>query len=315
MKSIFTTTKINLFYLALVSFVFISTSAISLAANNPSEIGKKIRPVTTLDAKYSDIPVLGESVGFPVLSSQSVMAVDLVSGVTLYEKDPLKPLFPASTTKIVTALVAMDVYNLDEVITVGRVNVVGQKMGLVRGETITIENLLNGLLIYSANDAAEVLASNYPEGREEFISLMNQKVESLGLINTYFANPTGLDSAAQYSTVKDLVTVSKVAMRNPVFSSIVGTKEKIIKSEDGKFTHSVKNINELLGVVDGVKGVKTGWTEVARENLVTYIERDGRVIMIAVLGSQDRFGETEELIDWIFKNYTWEEVKYSYGGL
>lgn len=304
--------KINLLYLSLISFVFVATSAISLASNNLFGLTKKIIPEVAKSTQYSDLPVLGSSVGFPVLSSQSVMAVDLVSGVTLYEKDPLRPLFPASTTKIVTALVVLDVYQLDQVITVGRVNIVGQKMGLVRGEKITVENLLNGLLIFSANDAAEVLAMSFPGGREEFINLMNKKVESLGLTNTSFSNPTGLDSATQYSTVKDLVTVSKVAMQNPVFSSIVGTKEKIVKSEDEKFTHNLRNINELLGVVDGVKGVKTGWTEVARENLVTYIERDGRVIMIAVLGSQDRFGETKELIDWIFENYSWEEVKYSY---
>jgi len=84
----------------------------------------------------------------------------------------------------------------------------------------------------------------------------------------------------------------------------------VVRSENGKIVHRLTNINELLGVVEGVLGVKTGWTENARENLVTYIERDNRKIMIALLGSQDRFGETKELIDWIFSNYSWSEVKY-----
>lgn len=302
----------KLFYLSLLSFVFVASTAISLNTDKLQKLAEEISPKVVKTTKYSNLPVLSENAGFPILSSQSVMAVDLDSGVTLYEKDPLRPLFPASTTKIVTALVVLDNYNLDDIITVGNVNVVGQKMGLVAGEQITTRSLLEGLLIYSANDAAEVLAQSYPGGRDEFVNLMNEKVKSLGLVNTHFSNPSGLDDAAQYSNVRDLVTVSRVAMQNPTFAEIVGTKQKTVSSTDGKIIHRLININELLGVVDGVKGVKTGWTEVARENLVTYVERDNKKIMLAVLGSQDRFGETKELIDWIFENYSWEEVKYSY---
>jgi len=98
-------------------------------------------------------------------------------------------------------------------------------------------------------------------------------------------------------------------MKNPEFANIVGTKEITVKSIDGKIVHKLANVNQLLGKVPGVLGVKTGWTESARENLVTYIERDNHKIMIAVLGSQDRFGETKELINWIFANYSWQEVR------
>ena len=191
----------------------------------------------------------------------------------------------------------------------GYVKVEGQKMGLVSGEEIMFSDLLSGLLIYSANDAAEVLASNYPGGRELFIDLMNKKVKDLGLTNTHFGNPTGLDNGEQYTTTRDLIVVSKYAMKNPVFAELVGTKEKVVKSIDGKYSHKLININKLLGNVDGVTGVKTGWTENARENLVTEVSRDGKKIMIVVLGSSDRFGETTELINWIYGNYTWEEVK------
>jgi D-alanyl-D-alanine carboxypeptidase len=118
-----------------------------------------------------------------------------------------------------------------------------------------------------------------------------------------------LDENGHYSTAKDLVRVAEVAMKNPRFAEIVGTKEIVAKSVDGKNLHKLVNINALLGNVEGVLGVKTGWTENARENLVTYLERDNHKIMIALLGSQDRFGETKEIIDWIFRNYQWREVK------
>jgi D-alanyl-D-alanine carboxypeptidase len=172
------------------------------------------------------------------------------------------------------------------------------------------EDLLYGLLVYSANDAAETLAQDFPGGYDVFITAMNQKATDLSMKNSHFDNPVGLDTDGQHSTAKDLIRASEVAMRNPTFSKIVGTKNIIVKDDSGKISYSLKNVNELLGVVPGVMGVKTGWTENARENLVTYIERDNHKIMIALLGSQDRFGETKELIDWIFTNYKWQEVKY-----
>jgi len=305
----------NLLYLSALAFVFISTTAISLSYKYQFDV-KKFFDTKNIEKlfsfKYSDLPVLNSDATFPILSAQSAMAVDLKSGVTLYEKDPLRKLLPASTTKIMTALVVLDEYDLNEVVEVKKVLREGQSMGLSVGEKITVKDLLSGLLIYSANDAAEVLAFIHPMGRDHFIDLMNQKANFLGLTNTHFSNPTGLDNGSQYSTVRDLIAVSRYAMQNPVFSEIVGTKKKEITSVNGNKHYQLTNTNELLGVVDGVAGVKTGWTENARENLVTYIRKDDKEIMIAVLGSQDRFGETKELIDWIFDNFVWQEVKYSY---
>ena len=139
---------------------------------------------------------------------------------------------------------------------------------------------------------------------------MNAKDAELHLGRTRFANPAGLDGVGHFSTARDLIRLSEYAMRDPYFRQIVRTEEIAVASFDGRVVHKLKNINELLGKVDGVVGVKTGWTENARENLVTYIERDRKRLLIALLGSQDRFGETKELIDWIFANYQWEEVKY-----
>lgn len=254
------------------------------------------------------MPTISKTASFPIVSAQAALAIDLTSGVTLYEKNPDSPLLPASTTKIVTALVAREYYPLDLVLKVGDIKIEGQKMGLIKGEEITVESLLYGLLVYSANDAAEVLAQNFPGGRDLFIVAMNIKAKELNLDHSKFSNPTGLDGNGHVSTARDLILVSEIAMEDPIFATIVGTKQKIVKSTNGKIVHNLKNINELLGSVDGVLGVKTGWTENARENLVTYLDRDGRQIMIALLGSQDRFGETKELIDWIFANYSWQEV-------
>ena len=138
---------------------------------------------------------------------------------------------------------ALDTYMPGDVLKVGKVSVEGQKMGLVMGEEIKFIDLLNGLLIYSANDAAEVLAQNHPAGRAVFIGLMNKKVKDLGLTNSHFTNPVGLDDGAQYSTTRDLVVVAKYAMENPVFAEIVGTKEKTVKSVDDRFVHRLVNIN------------------------------------------------------------------------
>ena len=138
---------------------------------------------------------------------------------------------------------------------------------------------------------------------------MNAKAADLSMNNSHFDNPVGLDTDDQHATAKDLVRASEVAMRIPEFAKMVGTKSISFSDVTGKVKYNLKNINELLGAVPGVLGVKTGWTENARENLVTYIERDGHKVMIAVLGSQDRFGETKELINWIFTNYEWQEVK------
>jgi D-alanyl-D-alanine carboxypeptidase len=294
----------RLLYLSIFTYLLITTWAVTLSeiqSNLPSK--KETNAVSVIK------PILSNEVSFPILSAQAVLAVDLDSGLALYEKEPDKPLFPASTTKIMTALVAMDYYPRDLVLEVGEIKVEGQKMGLVKGEKISVDDLLYGLLVFSANDAAEVLAQAYPGGREAFVTAMNSKADELQLVDTFFTNPTGLDGDSQVTTARDLIRLADYAMQNQHLAQIVGQKEKYVKSVDGKIGHKLVSTNELLGKVEGVLGVKTGWTEAARENLVTYLEREGKRIMIVVLASQDRFSETRELIDWIFKNYTWEEVQ------
>lgn len=296
----------KLLYLSAASVIFIASFTLSISAHPEMQVFRPLAP----SIQKSKLPVLSNSSSFPILSAQGVIAVDIDSGVSLYEKDADARLLPASTTKIMTALVAMDYFKPDQIIKIGMLNTQadGQRMGLVVGEELTAQDLFDGLLIYSANDAAEALASAYPGGRDAFIVVMNQKASELSLQNTHFVNPTGLDEEGHFSTARDMIKLAEVAMRNPSFAEIVGTKEKIVKSEDGKMVYDLKNINQLLGEVDGVVGVKTGWTEAARENLVTDVKRGDRNVVIALLGSQDRFGETKEIIDWVFSNYTWKEV-------
>lgn len=318
-KKYFAGRKNNFLFFVMSAFVFIASTAFAVSDqpffNIPSDLAISYEPKT-----FPKIPILGDDTSYPTLSAQGVYAIDLDSGITLYEKNADAPLLPASTTKIITALVALDSFQLDSVLTVtdgGKVT--GQKMGLYRGESIRFEDLLYGLLVYSANDAAMTIADNYCTrskfgvaetcGYDAFVKAMNTKAMELSMVNSHFDNPVGLDGNSHRSTAKDLVRVSEVAMRNPTFAKVVGTGEVTVSDVSGKSIYNLKNLNKLLGEIPGVIGVKTGWTESARENLVTYIHNDHK-IMIAILGSTDRFGETKELIDWIYRSYDWNEVAY-----
>lgn len=293
--------------LLIFTFVFIATEAISIS-KYPSFSQETKHPQRYENNNFPKIPVLVGNSPPPVLSAQSALAVDVDSGIFLYQKNPEAKHPPASTTKIITALVALDYFDLDQEVEVGKVLVDGQKMRLLPGERIKVRDLIAGLLIYSANDAAEVLAANFPGGRDSFIAAMNSKAQQLHLSQSFFTNPTGLDGEGQVTSARDLVRASIVAMKNPFFRKVVSTKEVDVLGSDGKFVHKLVNINKLLGEVNGVLGIKTGWTENARENLVTYIQRDNKNVIIVVLGSEDRFEETRQIIDWIFTNYSWKAV-------
>lgn len=241
------------------------------------------------------------------LTAQGVVVLDVPSGVVLYKRNELMLLSPASTTKILTALVALDAYDLDEVLTVKTQITEGQKMGLFIGEKMTAENLLYGALIQSGNDAAMTLADNYPGGLPAFVSAMNQKAKALHLEKSMFTNPVGYDDPNHKMTPMDLTRLSSIALTNKTIAKMVAIPQITVSDVTHTYYHSLKNVNELLGKIPGVAGIKTGWTEEAGENLVTRIDRDGHEIVVVVLHSQDRFGDTTKLIDWIFSNYRWED--------
>lgn len=243
------------------------------------------------------------------ISARGVVVLDVDSHVYLYERNPDMPLSPASTTKLLTALVALEVYKPDDVVTVASVSANGQSMGLVPGEKITVENLLYGALIQSGNDAAQMLANHYPDGYDAFVVRMNQKAKEIHMDNSSFTNPMGFDGSEHKVTPKDLSLLALAAIQDKTIAKMVSIPQITVSDVDHTYFHKLNNVNQLLGKVPGVAGIKTGWTEEAGENLITYVERDGKKIILVVLHSKDRFNDTTSLIDWVFANYQWDSVQ------
>ncbi len=264
-------------------------------------------PKVLAEAIQKPIEIVEKNVPLPQLSSKSIFAMDLETKKVLLAVNEKEPSLPASTTKIATAIVAMAHYKPEEILTAGNVKEIdGHKMGLFFGEQITVENLLYGLLVFSGNDAAEVLAENYPGGKQNFVAVMNQIAKNQDLQNTNFTNPQGYDEYLHFSSSEDIVKLSLYALENPVFAKMVGTKNYKVTNIDGSVIHQVSSTNKLLGNMPGVLGVKTGWTENSGEDLVTLYEKDGHRVLMSVLGSQDRFGETKKILEWVFQNYEWK---------
>lgn len=257
--------------------------------------------------KYN-IPPVSKNIESPILSAKAVLAKDLISGTLLYEKNASLRLPIASTTKIMTALVASEYFKPNTILIVGQSSkILGSRVGLSFGEDLSFRSLLYGMLLNSGNDAAYAIAENYPGGVLSFVSAMNKKTVNLNLANTHFENPAGFDGVTHYSSAKDLSIITEEALKDPQLSRIFATKETSIVSLDKKYTHSLANLNKLLTTVKGVLGVKTGYTDIAKENLVTLVERDGHKILTIVLGSDDRFGESTKLIEWAYSNFIWSE--------
>ncbi len=241
------------------------------------------------------------------LSATAVYAIDLSSMTVLYEKDSQKVLYPASTSKMMTALVALDTFPLEKDLLVGKeATISGNKLSLKEGDSIKVQDLLAALLIFSANDSAYVLANNDEFGLDNFINKMNQKANLLGLTQTHFVNPAGLDDPGQTSTARDLSIIAQELLKHQQLKELVATQYKHISGQN--WSYDLYNSNQLLGQIQGVAGVKTGTTELAGEVLVTLIERDGRQILITLMNSQDRYQDTSKLIAWILNNYEWKKL-------
>lgn len=242
----------------------------------------------------------------PQTTARSIMVIDAKTGISLYEKDPQLKHLPASTTKMMTALAALEKCLPTDIITVNYIQKDGTQMGLESGDRVTVENLLYGLMLTSGNDAAYALALGCAQSYEEFITKMNQKAKDLDMKSTHFVNPAGFDSELQYSTAADLAKLAKVVVANPLIAKIVATQSTVVTDVSGNRTYFLQNVNKLLGAVNGVEGVKTGQTEGSLEILVTKTTRDKHSVIISLLGSQDRLSESEKLIEWAFANYTWD---------
>lgn len=242
----------------------------------------------------------------PEFSAQSAYVLDLSSNTVLFSKNSEETLFPASLTKIMTAVIALEYYSVDQILTVKSADLsIGNTMKLKPGDRLMAIDLVYGLLVASGNDAALALAENFPGGYSQFVISMNKKAQQLNLTQTHFNNTSGVEDIEHVTTAQDLAKLTQYALKNTTFRQVVGTKAKQITSIKGN-TYSLFSTNQLLGKVEGVQGVKTGWTPEAGECLITLVNRDGHPVLIVLLGSEDRFGETEEMIDWIYEGFSWE---------
>ena len=299
----------KIIYLVLLAFVvFVMPGQNTYSAGTLSETSSiKTLPFLMPQPAPYPVNITGAYPG-PEVTANGIVVLDIDADVYLYKRNADELLSPASTTKILTALVALDSYNLDDVVTVKTVMNDGQVIGLVPGERITVENLLFGALIHSGNDAAYALAEHYPGGVDKFVEAMNKKAKELHLDHSTFTNPVGYDDPNHKMTPTDLARLGEAALQNKVIAKMVAIPAITISDVTHTYFHSLKNVNELLGKIPGVGGIKTGWTEEAGENLITLIDRDGHRIIIVVLKSQDRFSDTEKLINWVFGNYQWKDM-------
>lgn len=264
-------------------------------------------PKPAVEAKKAKIPLQTDNlIPPPPLSATSALIVDLDSNSVLFTKDAQKKVPIASTTKIMTAFLAVSFFKPNDLLVVPQgLNIEGSSMGLKEGEEITFRSLLYGMLLNSGNDAAYTVAANFPGGITAFVEKMNDQAKSLGLLNTHFDNPAGFDGPNHYSSAEDLAKIAAKASENGQLARIFGTKETTVISKDKTVIHPLKNLNKLLST-PGVLGIKTGTTPQAKENLVGLVERDKHKILTVVLGSNDRFGETQNLIEWVYTNFIWK---------
>lgn len=233
------------------------------------------------------------------LSAHSAILMDGDTGQILYEKNPDEVSLIASTTKIMTALVTLGQADLQDVVVIPQeaVGVEGSSMYLRSGEKLTVEDLLHGLMLSSGNDAAVALAIAVSGNVTDFVGLMNEKAQELGLSHTHFANPNGLDSAENYATARDLAALTSEALKNPEFRQIVSTKSYQCEG------HDLRNHNKLLWQYPGALGVKTGFTKKAGRILVGAAEQKGRTLVSVTLNAPDDWNDHKELLDYGFSLY------------
>lgn len=238
------------------------------------------------------------------LSAQKAYVLDAVSGRVLFEKNPDRQSLIASTTKIMTALVVCEQCNVLDRMRIPKeaVGIEGSSMYLQEGEVLTIQELLYGLMLRSGNDAAVALAIYCGGTVEGFAELMNDKARVLGLKNTHFVNPNGLDASGHYSTARDLAVLAAYAMENPVFRQTVSTKT--IKVGERYLT----NHNKLLWRVEGADGVKTGYTKAAGRILVSSATRDDRRIIAVTIDDGDDWNDHTRLLNEGFSRYQVAQV-------
>lgn len=241
----------------------------------------------------------------PLPTGESAVMLDADSGAVLYAKNPHSHLPEASTTKIMTAIVAIENGRLADRFTVDvdsnalAAATESTVMGLMPGQEVSLETLLYGLMLPSGNDAAIAIARHIAGSEQAYVKMMNDKAQAMGLRDTQFKNPHGLDVDGHYSSAYDLAVMARYGMANPTFSTVVSARHYVADGFD------LWNLNKLLPVYPGADGVKPGFTDNAGRCLVGSAVRDNHRVIVVVLRSQDPTSESRDLLDYAFNGFRW----------
>jgi len=259
----------------------------------------------------SQMEAIADLANAPAVSARAALLADAVTGAVISEKNAHEPLPPASTTKIMTALIALEGCQLNDLVQVpAEALEIGEaSMGLLPGEKVTVEDLLFGLLLVSGNDASVTIAVHTAGSVDSFVALMNERAVTLGLEVTHYANPHGLDAPGHVSSAADLLALTRAALQHAEFAEIVAAPQATVA---GRVLYST---NELLSTYEGANGVKTGTTDEAGQCVVASASRHGASAIAVVLGSEDRFTDAAALLDHFFASYIWRELTLPRGRL
>lgn len=244
----------------------------------------------------------------PVVHSSAAVVLDGDTGAVLYDAGAHRRLPPASITKIVTAMVAIERGDLDAPVTVDidsldfSIRTDSTVMGLEPGDTLTLRDLLYGMMLPSGNDAAIAIAEAVAGSEQAFVVLMNAKAAELGLRDTHFTNPHGLNDPDHYTSAYDIAQLGRWAMSDPRFREIVGAREWIIH---GSRTYTLYNNNNLLTAYPDADGIKIGWHEEAGPTIVGSAVRNGHRVIVALLNAEHEIPDTSALLDWAFGHFSW----------
>lgn len=261
------------------------------------------------------INILAQEIKAPDVKALGAVLIDGESGRVLWQKNADKPLANASTTKIMTCLIAIESGKLDETVTVSKKSALQPKtkMGLTEGEKIKLKDLLYSLMLQSSNDAAVAIAEHVGGSVEKFCTLMNERAYEIGAKDTYFETPNGLDSGNHHSTAYDMAIIASYALKNEEFLSIINTKNITVKSD--RCTYDIVNKNRLLNEYNGAIGVKTGFTGKAGHCFVGAAQRDGMRLVSAVLGSgwgntgkERKWIDTKNILNYGFNYYDYYDL-------
>ena len=294
----------------LLFFIFIFISPYVFADDlSPSDDSFDISEILS---NLESIETNSDKTQLPVINSRAYVVIDRKSNTILIGKNENQKKKMASTTKIMTALVVIEHCALSDTVEISKkaAGTGGSRLGLKTDDKLTVSDLLYGLMMRSGNDAAVALAEHVSGSITEFANLMNEKAKMLGLSNTHFVTPHGLDEDEHYTTAYELAILSNYAMNNEIFAKIVGTKNYTITING--YPKALTNTNELLGVLNGVYGIKTGFTNGANRCLVTCCKRGDMDIICVVLGADTKKYRTTDsikLIEYAFDNFTYVDIK------